>query len=64
MEVLRNTKNLYRGFGVVAALSFPAHALYFIAYEESKRQLGDGDSVRIDLCGCCVLCAANAVLRY
>ncbi len=45
VDVLRNTKNLYRGFGVVAALTFPAHALYFIAYEESKRHLNDSESV-------------------
>jgi hypothetical protein len=47
LQVLRNTKNLYRGFGVVAALTFPAHALYFIGYEETKRQLGDSDTVRV-----------------
>lgn len=43
-SVFRHTTGLYRGFGVVAALSFPAHALYFMGYEESKRIIG-GDSV-------------------
>jgi hypothetical protein len=47
-SVFRDTRGLYRGFGVVAALSFPAHALYFMGYEESKRRIG-GDSTATHL---------------
>lgn len=48
-SMLRSSaRGLYRGFGVVAALSFPAHALYFIGYEEGKRRIG-GDSLATHL---------------
>jgi hypothetical protein len=59
LQMFRETRGLYRGFGVVreavpllhsslssfqvASLSLPAHAAYFMAYTEAKRLFG-GDS--------------------
>lgn len=41
MKTVRNegVRALYKGFGIVALMTTPAHALYFMAYEGAKRKL-------------------------